>query len=75
MELCLYNFQMIKGFAFVEFDTPESAKKALKTLVVEKSRLRQDMDPSELLSVKTFINEQAMEKEASSKKQVKAKKN
>ena len=66
---------MIKGFAFVEFDTPESAKKALKTLVVEKSRLRQDMDPSELLSVKTFINEQAMEKEASSKKQVKAKKN
>jgi RNA recognition motif-containing protein len=63
---------MIKGFAFVEFDTPESAKKALKTLVVEKSRLRQDMDPGELLSVKTFINEQAMEKEAAVKKEVKS---
>ena len=49
---------MVKGFAFVEFDKPEFASNALKALVVEKSRLRPDMDPAELQSVKTFVAEQ-----------------
>jgi hypothetical protein len=35
--------------------------------VAEKSRLRPDMDPAELQSVKTFIGEQEMEKESSQK--------
>jgi hypothetical protein len=57
----------VKGYAFVEFDKPESAGNALKALVAEKSRLRPDMDPAELQSVKTFISEQEMEKESSQK--------
>ncbi len=57
----------MKGYAFVEFDKPESAGNALKALVAEKSRLRPDMDPAELQSVKTFISEQEMEKESSQK--------
>ena len=52
------HFQVVKGFAFVEFDKPEFATNALKALVVEKSRLRPDMDPAELQSVKTFVAEQ-----------------
>ncbi len=61
-------FQVVKGFSFVEFDKPEYAANALKALVLEKSRLRPDMDPAELQSVKTFVAEQEQqnaEKEAS----------
>ena len=51
---------MAKGFAFVEFADPESARKALKMHGVEPEEVR-DMDPADLVSIKAFQNEQAEE--------------
>lgn len=51
-------FQAIKGFAFVEFEKAEWATNVVKASAVEKKKLRSDMDPSELLSIKTFLAEQ-----------------
>jgi hypothetical protein len=68
LKVSFNSFQVVKGFSFVEFDKPEYAANALKALVLEKSRLRPDMDPAELQSVKTFVAEQEQqnaEKEAS----------
>jgi hypothetical protein len=60
---CYLLFQTIKGFAFIEFDKPESMLNALKVSAAEKRKLRPDMDPSELLSIKTFIIEQQQQQQ------------
>jgi hypothetical protein len=67
---CYLLFQTIKGFAFIEFDKPESMLNALKVSAAEKRKLRPDMDPSELLSIKTFILEQQQQQQPSPDKQV-----
>ena len=42
----------------VEFEKAEWATNVVKASAVEKKKLRSDMDPSELLSIKTFLAEQ-----------------
>lgn len=58
-----------KGFAFVEFDQEEGAKKALEAYVMAKRKLDPDMDPAELQSIQSFHNEQ---EEAGSTNQAKS---
>ncbi|OAD53835.1 La-related protein 7 [Eufriesea mexicana] len=48
------NNKKIKGFAFVEFDTPESAKKCLKAFDKKGCVLPSYTAPDELLSITTF---------------------
>ncbi|XP_014470660.1 PREDICTED: la-related protein 7 [Dinoponera quadriceps] len=47
----------IKGFAFVEFDTPTSAKQCIKAFQEEGCVLPSHTSPSDLLSITTFNNE------------------
>ncbi|KAK7791384.1 hypothetical protein R5R35_007916 [Gryllus longicercus] len=48
------NKATIKGFAFVEFDTPEAAKKALEAFGSAGCCLPPQMNPEELCSIATF---------------------
>lgn len=43
-----------KGFAFVEFQTPEMADLALESFGAEKCRIPSDIDPAQLQSIKNF---------------------
>ncbi|XP_076249186.1 la related protein 7 [Calliopsis andreniformis] len=46
----------IKGFAFIEFDTPESARKCMKAFQKKGCVLPSHTAPNELLSITTFDN-------------------
>ena len=60
---CLRRFkatQAIKGFAFIEFDSPEAADKALEAYGVQKDN-KPSLEPEELQTIKSFNQEQEAE--------------
>ena len=60
---CLRRFkatQAIKGFAFIEFDSPEAADKALEAYGVQKDN-KPSLEPEELQTIKSFNQEQETE--------------
>ncbi|TRY61566.1 hypothetical protein TCAL_05696 [Tigriopus californicus] len=53
------NHEGNKGFAFVEFDTPEGVQKALEAFGAEEGVITSEKPPEELQSVKAFIRDEA----------------
>ncbi|OXU22748.1 hypothetical protein TSAR_002253 [Trichomalopsis sarcophagae] len=51
----------IKGFAFVEFETPDGAKKCLKAFRAKGCELPSQTSPTEVLSITTFAEEEKEE--------------
>ena len=64
-ELSLPKFKRdgkVKGFAFVQFEKPEEAQKALDAISSDKGETAvKSMDPGELESIKSYQEEQLME--------------
>lgn len=57
------NHEGNKGFAFVEFDTPEGVQKALEAFGAQEGVISNEKPPEELQSVKAFNQDEASSKE------------
>ncbi|KAJ8675774.1 hypothetical protein QAD02_011560 [Eretmocerus hayati] len=67
-----YRFNhRIKGFAFVEFETPEGAQNCLKVLRDKGCELPSHSSPTDLLSITTFNEEEKQQNNGSDKQSIK----